>query len=135
VLPWQECASQALPIGAPNELGRYRDLQSLQKKSAGCCVEAKISQFRVLPSAERAYETCLSAGSIAGLGGRPPLERLKQYCSHSDLIREDAVFLVFGFVLAQLQGFSNLLLRQSLAKNQKSSRRIGYSIVLTALIL
>jgi hypothetical protein len=36
--------------------------------------------------------------------------------------------LVFGVVSAQLQGFSNLLLRRSLAKNQKSSLRIGYSI-------
>jgi len=46
---------------------------------------------------------------------------------------ERTVFLVFGFVSAQLQGFANLLLRQSLAKNQKSSLRIGYSIFLTAL--
>ena len=41
--------------------------------------------------------------------------------------------MVFGFVLAQLQGFTNLRLRQSLAKNKKSSLRIGYSILLTAL--
>ena len=82
------------------------------------------------------------------------LERLKKYCSHSVLKDEDAVFLVFGFrlrqsavaqklwrdrgyggqvVLAQLQGFSNLRLRQSLAKNKKSSLRIGYIISLTAL--
>jgi hypothetical protein len=38
-----------------------------------------------------------------------------------------AVILVFGFVSAQLQGFSNLHLRGSLAKNQKSSRRIATS--------
>jgi hypothetical protein len=56
------------------------------------------------------------------------LERFKKYCSHSALKNENAVFLVFGFVLAQLQGFTNLRLRQSLAKNQKSSLRIGYSI-------
>jgi hypothetical protein len=56
------------------------------------------------------------------------LERFKKYCSHSALKNENAVFLVFGFVLAQLQGFANLRLRQSLAKNQKSSLRIGYSI-------
>jgi hypothetical protein len=46
--------------------------------------------------------------------------------------------LVFGFrlrqgyggqvVSAQSQGYSNLLLRQSLAKNQKSSLRNGYII-------
>jgi hypothetical protein len=56
---------------------------------------------------------------------------------------ERAVLLVFGFrlrqgyggqvVSAQLQGFANLLLRGSLAKNQKSSLRIGYSIFSTAL--
>jgi hypothetical protein len=55
-------------------------------------------------------------------------ERLKKYCGHSAKRMEKAVFLVFGVVSAQLQGFSNLLLRRSLAKNQKSSLRIGYSI-------
>jgi hypothetical protein len=34
-----------------------------------------------------------------------------------------AVFLGFGFVSAQSQGYSNLLLRPSLAKTQKSSLR------------
>src|SRR5262249_6805777 len=63
------------------------------------------------------------------------LERLKKYCSHSAKENERAVFLVFGFVSAQLQGFANLLLRRSLAENQKSSLRIGYSIFLTALVL
>jgi len=37
----------------------------LQSRSAGCCVEAKWSQSPVLPWAERAYETRLSAGSTA----------------------------------------------------------------------
>jgi hypothetical protein len=60
-------------------------------------------------------------------------ERLKKYCSHSEKWNGKAVFLVFGFVSAQLQGFANLRLRQSLAKNQKSSLRIGNSIFLTAL--
>src|SRR5438105_316949 len=60
-------------------------------------------------------------------------ERLKKYCTHSVWKNENAVFSIFGFVSAQLQGFANLRLRQSLAKNQKSSRRIGYSISLTAL--
>jgi len=45
-----------------------------------------------------------------------------------------AVFLGFGFVLTQLQGFSNLLLRQSLAKAQKSSLRNGYNIFSNALL-
>jgi len=71
--------------------------------------------------------------SISNGGAEYLLERLKKCCSHSALKNEDAVFLVFGFVLAQLQGFANLRLRQSLAKNQKSSLRIGYSIFLTAL--
>src|SRR5690349_459222 len=62
------------------------------------------------------------------------LERLKKYWSHSVKRVERAVLLVFGFVSAQLQGFADLLLRRNLAKNQKSSLRIGYSIFLTALI-
>jgi hypothetical protein len=61
------------------------------------------------------------------------LERIKKYCSHSIERLEKAVFLFFGFVSAQSQGYSNLLLRRSLAKNQKFSLRIGYSIFLTAL--
>jgi hypothetical protein len=60
-------------------------------------------------------------------------ERLKKYGGHSAKGMERAVFLVFGVVSAQLQGFSNLLLRRSLANNQKSSLRIGHSIFLTAL--
>src|SRR6185312_10985784 len=80
-----------------------------------------------------------------GLPGRKPrgwkrraispkeLERVKKYRSHSVKRTERAVFLVFCFVSAQLQGFANLLLRRSLAKNQKSSLRIGYRIFLTAL--
>jgi hypothetical protein len=56
------------------------------------------------------------------------LERFKKYCSHSEGNCREAVFLVSGFVSAQSQGFSNLLLRRSLAKNQKSSLRIGYII-------
>ena len=37
----------------------------LQRKSAGCRKEAKWSQSPVLPWTQRAYETCLSAGSTA----------------------------------------------------------------------
>src|SRR5712671_1773846 len=37
----------------------------LQRKPAGCREEAKWSQSPVLPWTERAYETCLSAGSTA----------------------------------------------------------------------
>jgi hypothetical protein len=61
------------------------------------------------------------------------LERLKKYCSHSAKGIERAVFLVFGIVSSQLQGLLNLLLRRSLAKNQKSALRIGCSISLSAL--
>jgi hypothetical protein len=39
-----------------------------------------------------------------------------------------AVFLGFGFVSAQLQGYSNLRLRQSLAKTPKILAPNGYSI-------
>jgi unsaturated rhamnogalacturonyl hydrolase len=73
------------------------------------------------------------------------LERLKKYCSHSAKGVERAAFLIFGVPLrqgnggqvvsARSQGLLNLLLRRSLAKNQKSSLRIGYSIFLTALLL
>ena len=38
---------------------------SLQKKSAGCCMEAKWSQSLVLPRARPAYDACLNAGSTA----------------------------------------------------------------------
>src|ERR1022692_2991032 len=37
----------------------------LQRKPAGCRKEAKWSQSPVLPWTQRAYETCLSAGSTA----------------------------------------------------------------------
>jgi hypothetical protein len=40
------------------------------------------------------------------------LERFKKFCSHADGEKERAVFLGFGFVSAQLQGFTNLRLRQ-----------------------
>jgi len=41
--------------------------------------------------------------------------------------------LSFGFVSAQLQGYSNLRLRQSLAKTPKILAPNGYSIFKTAL--
>jgi len=51
------------------------------------------------------------------------LERFKKYRSHSVEWNEEAVFLIFGFVSAQLQAAAGMRLRQSLAKNQKSSLR------------
>jgi len=50
-------------------------------------------------------------------------ERFKEFCSRADGGANAAVFLPFGFVSAQLQGFFNLRLRQSLAQSQKSSLR------------
>ena len=57
-------------------------LTFLQRKPAGCRKEAKWSQSPVLPWAQRAYETCLSAGSTATLpdeeewGPHPELHRV-----------------------------------------------------------
>jgi len=65
------------------------------------------------------------------------LERSQKYRSHSVHRSHSvrlAVLLVFGFVSAQLQGLFNLLLRGSLAKNQKSSLRNGCGICSTALV-
>ena len=45
-------------------------LTFLKRKPAGCRKEAKWSQSPVLPWAQRAYETCLSAGSTA-IGSNP----------------------------------------------------------------
>src|SRR6476469_8995460 len=61
------------------------------------------------------------------------LEHFQKCCSHSGQLCKAAVFLGFGFVSAQSQGFANLLLRQSLAKPQKSSLRNGYNIFSNAL--
>jgi hypothetical protein len=47
---------------------------------------------------------------MKGLGA---LERIKKHCSHLVKSRRKAVFLGFGFVSAQLQGYSNLRLRQN----------------------
>jgi hypothetical protein len=58
----------------------------------------------------------------------PVSEHFQQSCS-DELILRTAVFLVFGFVSTQSQGFSNLLLHQSLAKNQKSSLLIATSFL------
>lgn len=42
------------------------------------------------------------------------------------MVLRTVVFLVFGFVSAQSQGFANLLLHGSLAKTQKSSLHSRY---------
>jgi len=56
------------------------------------------------------------------------LERFKKYCSHSGKAGREAVFLGFGVVSAQSQGFSNMLLRQSLANNPKILAPNGHII-------
>jgi hypothetical protein len=53
------------------------------------------------------------------------LEHFQKYCSHSAEEKERAVFLVFGFVSVQLQGFLNLRHRRSLAKRPKISLRMA----------
>jgi hypothetical protein len=53
------------------------------------------------------------------------LERLKKYCSHSVRKNKAAVFLGFGFVSAQLQGFSTCAFAKASPKHQKSSPRMA----------
>src|SRR6185437_16248953 len=62
------------------------------------------------------------------------LKHFQKRCNHSGEWITRAVFLRFGFVSAQLQGFTNLFLRRSLANAQNSSLRIGYNIFSNALI-
>ena len=52
----------------------------------------------------------------------PRLEHFQKYCSHVGEERREAVFLVFGFVFAQSQAASGMLLRSSLAKKTKNPR-------------
>jgi hypothetical protein len=80
------------------------------------------------PRRVRTMREILSADLQSGA-----VEHFQKCCSHSGEWKLEAVFLSFGFVSAQSQGFSNLLLRQSLAKAQKSSLRIGYDIFSNAL--
>src|ERR1041385_2192714 len=59
---------------------------SLQRKSAGCCEEAKWSQSPVLPWTPRAYETCLSAGSTAVVA-----DGQQKWSPHPELHRADSL--------------------------------------------
>jgi hypothetical protein len=60
------------PAGAaPAELLYKRSSQAAAWRQIGR--HANASQSPVLPWAQRAYETCLSAGSTAGACARPPL--------------------------------------------------------------
>jgi hypothetical protein len=66
-----------------------------------------------------------------GTEHRRALERFHKCCSGVLLVVWTAVFLIFGFVSAQSQGLSNLLLHRSLAKNQKSSLHTATSFLST----
>jgi hypothetical protein len=69
----------------------------LQRKPAGCRKEAKWSQSPVLPWAQQAYETCLSAGSIAVLAhsqhgnGSPTWSCTRLACLPSRRIAQNAL--------------------------------------------
>jgi hypothetical protein len=51
------------------------------------------------------------------------LERFKKYCSHSEKKEWEAVFLGFGVVSAQSQGFQTCSFAEASPKHQKSSLR------------
>jgi hypothetical protein len=61
--------------------------------------------------------------------GKTRLEHFHQICSVALKTLREAVFLVFGGVLAQLQAVLGMRLRQSLAKDQKSSLRSATSFL------
>ena len=65
----------------------------LQRKPAGCRKEAKWSQSPVLPWTQRAYETCLSAGSTAfNYGnGAPTRSCTRLACLPSRCIADNAL--------------------------------------------
>jgi hypothetical protein len=68
----------------------------LQRKPAGCREEAKWSQSPVLPWTQRAYETCLSAGSTAmwsddHQNGAPPRNCTRLACLPSRRIAQNAL--------------------------------------------
>jgi hypothetical protein len=60
-------------------------------------------------------------------------EQFQKNCSHTGGKRGEAVFLGFGFVLAQSQATAGMLLRQSLAKTPKILAPHGYSFFENAL--
>ena len=68
----------------------------IQRKPAGCRKEAQWSQSPVLPWAQRAYETCLSAGLTAMLpnvqqNGAPTRSCTRLACLPSKRIAENAL--------------------------------------------
>jgi hypothetical protein len=69
------------------------------------------------------FQQKFAANSRPNPGLTPQLEHLKKHYSRAVKRNERAVFLRFGFVLAQSQVYADMLLRPSLAKTQKSSLR------------
>ena len=65
---------------------------SLQKKSAGCCMEAKWSQSPVLPWARLAYDACLNAGSTAIFEKWSPHPELHRTGSHTKGVHRSKCF-------------------------------------------
>jgi lysophospholipase L1-like esterase len=63
------------------------------------------------------------------------LEHLKKYCSHSWGRRRESGLFGFWRRFGSVTGFSNMLLRQSLAKNPKILAPNGHIIFLNALVL
>jgi len=67
--------------------------------------------------------------TVSNGGIRSALEHFHKSCSAALRTLREAVFLVFGGVLAQLQVGADMRLRQSLTKNQKSSLRSATSFL------
>jgi hypothetical protein len=61
------------------------------------------------------------------------LERFHKCCSAAPMAMRKAVFLIFGVVSAQSQGYSNLLLRRSLARKSKILAALRYIFSVNAL--
>jgi hypothetical protein len=63
------------------------------------------------------------------------LEHFHKSCSHADEEVKAAVLLGFGFVFAQSEAATDILLRSSLAKTQNSALPHGYSFSSNALAI
>jgi hypothetical protein len=60
-------------------------------------------------------------GVLCRIRQTSPLEHFHKFCSQAGEARKEAIFLIFGFVSAQSQAAAGILLRQSLAKNPRST--------------
>jgi hypothetical protein len=70
---------------------------------------------------------------IARMDADSELERFHKCCSAAPMAMRKAVFLIFGVVSAQSQGYSNLLLRRSLARKSKILAALRYIFSVNAL--